>query len=181
MQLREAELNYPVHEKELLAIIRALKKWHVELLGTHVQILTDHRTLQNFTTQRDLLRRQARWAEYLSQYDFSITYIKGHDNCVADALSHRVEEPLGDTTGTPPVAVINIASGLAEASLDAVNGWVLATVLSVTADAALLDRIRSGYATDPWCQKLTNLLGSLPGLTQDDNGLFYIAGQLVIP
>ena len=47
MQLKPAEKNYPVHEKELLAIIRALKKWRSDLLGTHFYVYTDHRTLEN--------------------------------------------------------------------------------------------------------------------------------------
>jgi len=34
MTFKNAELNYPVHEKELLAVICALKKWHVNLLGS---------------------------------------------------------------------------------------------------------------------------------------------------
>ena len=56
MTFKGAELNYPVHEKELLAIIRALKKWQVDLLGSPFFIYTDHKTLQNFNTQKDLSR-----------------------------------------------------------------------------------------------------------------------------
>jgi len=41
-------LNYPVHEKELLAIIQALQKWRADLLGAPVLIYTDHQTLENF-------------------------------------------------------------------------------------------------------------------------------------
>ena len=77
MQLKGAEKNYPVHEKELLAIIRALKKWRSDLLGTQFLVYTDHRTLEIFNTQKDLSRRQLQWQEFLSQYDMSITYIHG--------------------------------------------------------------------------------------------------------
>jgi RNase H-like domain found in reverse transcriptase len=55
MQLKGAEKNYPVHEKELLVIIRVLRKWRADLLGTHFYVYTDHRTLENFDTQKDLL------------------------------------------------------------------------------------------------------------------------------
>jgi hypothetical protein len=55
-----AELNYPVHEKELLAIIRALGKWRTDLLGYTFEVWTDHKTLEHFNTQCDLSRRQAR-------------------------------------------------------------------------------------------------------------------------
>lgn len=75
MQLKPAEKNYPVHEKELLAIIRALKKWRSDLLSTHFFVYTDHRTLENFDSQKDLSRRQLCWQEFMSQYDLTITYI----------------------------------------------------------------------------------------------------------
>ena len=71
----------------MLSIMCAITKWHVDLLGTHIHIYTDHKTLQNFDMQKDLSLRQAQWMEYLSQYEYSITYIRGEDNTVADALS----------------------------------------------------------------------------------------------
>ena len=59
MTLKGGELNYPVHEKELLAILQALQKWKVNLLGSKFLVYTDHKTLLNFNTQKDLSRRQA--------------------------------------------------------------------------------------------------------------------------
>jgi hypothetical protein len=87
MTFKGPELNYPVHEKELLAIIRSLKKWRSDLIGFPFTIYTDHKTLENFMQQKDLSRRQARWMEYMSQYDGTIIYLKGEENTVADALS----------------------------------------------------------------------------------------------
>ena len=55
-QLNSAEKNYPVHEKELLTIVKALKKWQTSLLGTHFQIYTDHHTLEYFQSQKDMSR-----------------------------------------------------------------------------------------------------------------------------
>jgi YD repeat-containing protein len=54
MQLRDAQKNYPVHEKEMLVIVRAVKKWQSDLLGSQFIVYTDHRTLENFDTQKDL-------------------------------------------------------------------------------------------------------------------------------
>ena len=51
-QLKGAELNYPVHENELLAILRALKKWRVDLLGESFTVFTDHRMLTKFKKQK---------------------------------------------------------------------------------------------------------------------------------
>jgi len=87
MQLKGPEKNYPVHKKELLAIIRSLKKWRADLLGIPIVVYTDHRTLENFDMQHDLSCRQLRWQEFMSQYDMTIVYIPGEDNSVADALS----------------------------------------------------------------------------------------------
>jgi hypothetical protein len=86
-QLKGAKLHYPVHEQEMLSIMCALAKWRSDLLGTHIYIYTNHKTLQNFDSQCDLSLHQARWMEYLSQYEHSIMYIKGKDNTVADTLS----------------------------------------------------------------------------------------------
>lgn len=60
MTFKGAELNYPVHEKELLTIICALKKWRINLVGSPVFIYMDHKTLENFNMQKDLSWQQAR-------------------------------------------------------------------------------------------------------------------------
>ena len=54
VQLSQAEKNYPTHEKEMLAIVRALKKFRPELLGTEFTVYTDHQTLECFQGQRKL-------------------------------------------------------------------------------------------------------------------------------
>jgi hypothetical protein len=55
-QLNDAEKNYPIHEKELLAIIKALKKWRSYLLGAHFEVFTDHQTLEYFQSQKEMSR-----------------------------------------------------------------------------------------------------------------------------
>ena len=86
-KLSDAEKNYPVHEKEMLGIVNALKIWRVYLLGNHFQVVTDHASLKFLHTQPNLSTRQARWMEMLADYDFDITYLPGKTNIVADALS----------------------------------------------------------------------------------------------
>ena len=53
-QLKGPELHYPVHKQELLSIMHAITKWCTDLLGTHIYIYMDHKTLQNFDSQKDL-------------------------------------------------------------------------------------------------------------------------------
>jgi hypothetical protein len=128
--LDSAQRNYPTHELELLAIVRALKKFRSDLLGTHFTICTDHRTLESFLHQKDLSRRQARWQEFLADCTFNIRYIRGTENTVADALSRRPEEQL-----EPRVA---------EA--------VVAPVLSISVDPKLVESIKAGYTDDKFAE-----------------------------
>ena len=69
-----AEINYDIHDKELLAIIASFKEWRVYLEGAKhkIQVFTDHKNLLYFTSTKELNRRQVRWSEELSVYDFQI-------------------------------------------------------------------------------------------------------------
>ena len=57
-----SELNYDTHDKELLAIFEAFTAWRHYLEGseTPVDIVTDHKNLEYFSTVRLLTRHQAR-------------------------------------------------------------------------------------------------------------------------
>ena len=67
----------------------ALKMWRHYLLGRQFEMKSDHKSLEYIFTQKDLNAHQQRWSELLSEYDFKISYIKGKENKVADALSRR--------------------------------------------------------------------------------------------
>lgn len=89
-----AECNYPIHDKEMLAILRAFEQWRAELQGSEqkIQVYSDHKALEYFMTKQKLSARQARWAEFLSRYHFEIVYRPGGKNQKADALSRREQE-----------------------------------------------------------------------------------------
>jgi hypothetical protein len=55
-QLNDAKKNYPIHKKELLAIVKALKKWRSHLLGAHFEVFTDHHMLKYFQSQKEMSR-----------------------------------------------------------------------------------------------------------------------------
>jgi len=75
-KFQPAEINYEIHDKELLAIVDAFKHWRRYCEGaTHqVQVYSDHQNLEYFTTTKVLNRRQARWAQELAGIDFRIYY-----------------------------------------------------------------------------------------------------------
>ena len=56
-------------------------------MGNHFIIVTDHNSLKYLQTQPILSRCQARWSEFLSEFDFDIVYKPRKGNMVADALS----------------------------------------------------------------------------------------------
>lgn len=89
-KLKEAEQKYPVHERELLAVIHALQVWRVYVYGNHVTIYTDHQPLKWIQTQPHLSPRQARWMEILEEYNYTINYRPGKENTGADALSRSI-------------------------------------------------------------------------------------------
>ncbi len=83
-----AECNYEIYDKKLLIIIRCLKHWRSELKCTDIsiKIFIDHLNLKYFMTIKELIRRQTRWAEKLSEYNFKIIYQSRKQNLKVDAL-----------------------------------------------------------------------------------------------
>ncbi|XP_070022617.1 uncharacterized protein [Nicotiana sylvestris] len=88
-QLKNHEKNYPTHDLELVAVVFALKIWQHYLYGVHVDVFTDHKSLQYIFKQKELNLRQRRWLELLKDYDIDILYHRGKANIVADALSRK--------------------------------------------------------------------------------------------
>ena len=126
-QLKAAELNYPVHDRELLAMKYALVKFRVYLLGsTPFIIYTDHASLRTAVNTPHLSQRMARWLSFFAEYNFRVEYKPGRENILADALSRRPDFEN--------------------------SSEVLASVTSV--QSTLHDRIRSAYEQDEQCHHL---------------------------
>jgi hypothetical protein len=89
--LRPHEQNYPTHDLELAVVVHALKMWRHYLMGTHCNILTDHKSLKYIFTQDDLNMRQRRWLALIKDYDLEVYYHPGKANVVADALSRKLQ------------------------------------------------------------------------------------------
>jgi hypothetical protein len=131
-KLHGAELNYPVHEKELLAIKEAIRTWDRYIDGDRFEtiIITDNASLQYLNTTREYSKRLARWIAEFQQYRLSIRYRKGPENVVADAISRRpdlvgttranmsLERPIGDGY----LALMTTVHGIPE------EEWLTATI-----------------------------------------------------
>lgn len=82
-----AEYNYTTGEQEFLALVRALQVWRCYLEGSpEVLLVTDHHPLVYLQSQSSLSRRQARWMEFLSRFNWRIVYRPGKEN-IADGIS----------------------------------------------------------------------------------------------
>lgn len=76
--LNEAERNYEIWDREMLAVVRALENWrHYLEGGPTFEIWTDHKNLESWEKERNLSRRHARWALFFSRFDFNIVYRSG--------------------------------------------------------------------------------------------------------
>jgi len=95
--LNETERNYEIHNKKMLAIVRGLEVWRHLLEGAQskFEIWTDHKNLEYFMKVQKLNRRQARWALYLSQFDFTLKHVLGTKMGKADGLSRRSDWKVG--------------------------------------------------------------------------------------
>ena len=89
--LTAPKLNYDTHDKELLATFEAFKTWQHYLEGSAspVDVVTDHKNLEYFSTSKVLTRRQARWSEYLCQFNLIIRFRPGKLGAKPDALTRR--------------------------------------------------------------------------------------------
>ena len=98
-KIASVKCNYEIYDKELLAIIWCFKKWRSELKGTNllVKALTDYKGLEYFMSTKKLTPRQVRWAEFLSEFNFVISYQSGKKNDKTDALTRKLnKQPTND-------------------------------------------------------------------------------------
>ncbi|KAM0713613.1 hypothetical protein Q7P37_010575 [Cladosporium fusiforme] len=97
-KMTPAELNYEIHDKELLAIIEAFRHWRVYLEGhpEEITVITDHKNLTKYTITKELTPRQIRWYQDLATFKMRIHYCKGSENARADAMSRRKDYVKGN-------------------------------------------------------------------------------------
>jgi hypothetical protein len=171
-----AEQNYDIHDKELLAIVKALKEWRVYLEGSKhpFTVITDHKNLEKFTTTKELTRRQVRWAQTLASYDFKITYRKGSENGRADALSRRSDYK--DDGPRPGYQLLRVTEN---GDLEYANPQV-AVALIIT-NEGLRDKLIAAYENDTMAKELEKRVNNDPHVDKDSQGLLRFYDKLYVP
>ena len=188
-KMQPAEINYEIHDKEMLAIVAGFKEWKRYLEGAHYQVLiyTDHKNLEYFSTTKVLNRRQARWAQELAAYDFKIIYREGRLNGKPDALSRRSEyRPSGGDSGeNQPIHRVLKPGQLEPAERERVI-CSAATLRGLSVEKFLpefLNRVREKTANDDVYQtqiRLTKEGKEQKGVSIEDD-LLYFKNRLWIP
>src|SRR5258708_33743771 len=88
-KLTSAEINYDIHDKEMLGIVKSLKEFRPWVSGTilPVSVIMVHKNLEYFMTLQKLNRKQAQWALEIHEYNFTQSWAHGSNN--------RLDGPLG--------------------------------------------------------------------------------------
>ena len=108
--LSNAERNYSNLEREALALVFGVKKFHQYIYGRHFSLLTDHKPLESLfngkkATPTMAAARIQRWALTLAAYNYSIEYKPGPEHANADALS-RLPLPVSPPTTPLPAETV---------------------------------------------------------------------------
>ncbi len=160
-KLTSAERKFHTPDRELLAVIHALKVWRCYLEGPKFTIVTDHHPLIHLGSQPTLSRRQVGWSEYLQGFNFEWAYKPGVTN-IADPLSRMPQHiHCDDPTLVLPMRVTRRR---------------LVGTQPAFLDDALADLVITGYASDPWFKDPRHT-----ATLEQTNGLFYRGVQVVVP
>lgn len=127
-----------IYEKEMLAVLLAIRKWHSYLIGRHFTIRTDHQSLRFLSDQVAITPFQQRWVAKMLGYDFDVVYKRGINNRVADALSRQPQLEAGQHFQLTASSVIS----------------------------SLLERVQQSYAGDKRLRKIILRIQQFPGQDQ---------------
>ncbi|PKI60465.1 hypothetical protein CRG98_019119 [Punica granatum] len=119
---------------EMTAVVHCLRTWRHYLLGSKFVVRTDNIATSYFQTQKKLSPKQARWQDFLAEFDFMMEYKPGKTNAVADALSRRVEL----------AAISRLESPLL--------GWIKEGLQHGAKVRILLELTREGKSRQFWCE-----------------------------
>jgi len=187
-KLKDPECNYDIHDKELLAIVDAVRKWNTycKTMGPKITILTNHKNLEYWKTKKDLNLRQAGWSERLANYDFVIKYRPGKLAGKADILSRESGDSpwKGDMKHQQNHGRIL----LPEEAFEAPQANTMETI-NLKIDKELLNEIRTLSAADKEFQEIRRKKGSgttcdgkiALGLCEENSGLLMYDSLIWVP
>ena len=173
-----AEQNYDTYDRELLAIVDSMRHWRHYLEGARHRVLVkcDHKNLTYFQSTKTLSRRQARWAERLSAFDFDIDYLEGDKN-PADGPSRRPDYADDYDASRPHarlLATLRSAQPIEASSAQPIEASSAQPIEASTEDSTdavdsdLMSEITTQTATDPLAQEIMERLRRVKTDADDD-------------
>jgi len=149
-------LNYDIHDKELLVIFEAFKKWqhYLENTSTPVEVFMDHKNLTYFCGSKVLSWCQTQWSEFLSQFNLFIQFRPRRLGTKPDALTWRQDvyqkDSIENNQTRQPIFTTEqlndsqLRTGPSQRKLQA-------TIILNT--ESLFANIRTAMTTDPFCKE----------------------------
>jgi len=165
-KLTKAEFNYTTTEQEMLGVVYDLHRWRCYLEGLKFTVITDHNPNVYFETKTLLNRRQARWAEFLADFDCVVREIRPGRNNVADPVSR-----IPSHAPTMVLAVLGCARESSPRPHESTEKPVMSDPFT-----PLVARLVAGYASDPWFGDKENL-----ATLRAESGLYFLNHSLVVP
>ena len=149
------EQNWTAMELESGCVVWSIRRLRRYLFGVYFLVFTDHQCLQQICKIGETKPRIQRWMEFLSAYNYRLSYRRGQDNANADFLSRL---PL------PPIAEdVSGASALTDPDD---LGVYLIRACGFTTPACPVPGVGLGGLTPSPCHAPGAVLGGLP-LTSD--------------
>ena len=90
-KLTASEIKFSTVERECLALVFAVQRFSVYLLGQSFILEVDHRPLVYLNKMKNLNSRLTRWALSLQPFDYTVVYLPGSENVGADYLSRSFD------------------------------------------------------------------------------------------
>ena len=148
------ERNYAQIQREALAIVCAVKKFHNYIYGRKFTLITDHQPLKMIFGEKTKIppvavARLQRWAVYLSAYNYEIKYKKASEICHADALSRL---PLNEDSGVETVK--SLVTAISEPDGQPIDVY---DVIKYTNQDPILQRVLE-YTKRGWPSKVDDVL-----------------------
>jgi hypothetical protein len=162
-KLNPAELNYHTTEKELAAVVYALREWRCYVLGRKVTVVTDHKANSYLQSQSFLSPRRARWSEFLQDFDIEWVWEPGKTN-IADPISrcpNLVAVTRGQTQETASPQRRHPGRIRPDSEEAGAMGFGRAADLTRLASSVFgceewLPLLKTAYLIDPWLSKKQN-------------------------